>query len=60
MITAGGLAGLIRSLLFGLSPADPASFAISVGFVLMVGAVAAVVPAWRAVSVDPAATLRAD
>jgi predicted permease len=52
------LVGLMRSLLFGVSPGDPVSFVASPVFVLLVGGLAAVVPTLRALSVDPASTLR--
>ncbi len=60
-VGAGGallLTGLLRSLLFGVSPADPVTFGV-VGMVLLgVALVAASVPAWRAARVDPAVVLR--
>ena len=70
VLTAAGLtAGLagavaadqwIRSLLFGVTPADPTTFA-AVGCALTVTAVLATyVPARRAASVDPTDALRAD
>ena len=52
------LKGLLKSLLFGVTPADPATFA-AVGFVLIGAAViASYVPARRAASIDPINTLR--
>lgn len=57
---AFGMGRLIRSLLFGVSPADPISFVVSGGFLLMVGVLAAFVPAVRAVSIDPAVALRGE
>ena len=70
VLTAAGLtAGLagavaadqwIRSLLFGVTPADPATF-VAVGCALTVTAVLATyVPARRAARVDPTDALRAD
>lgn len=65
----GGIVGLagslavvrvIRSLLFGVSPADPVSFVVSPGFVLLVGVTASLVPTARALSIDPASTLRSE
>jgi ABC-type antimicrobial peptide transport system permease subunit len=63
---AGGaglaLAGtrLLRSLLFGVGPVDPLTYAV---VALLLGAVslaACAVPAWRAARVDPLRALRAD
>jgi putative ABC transport system permease protein len=59
---AGALAAgqWIRTLLFGVTPADPTTFA-GVGCALAVAAVLATyVPARRAASVDPTEALRAD
>jgi putative ABC transport system permease protein len=51
---------LLASLLVGVRPLDPATFA-AVAFVLAVTAAAAVAgPAWRAARVDPAVALRSD
>lgn len=66
MAVGGALGGVlavaasrsIRSLLFGISPLDPASFAGSAAFLLLVGVLAAAIPAARAVSIDPSSTLR--
>lgn len=59
-IIAGLGAGLLRSLLFGVDALDPATFSAAVTLVACVGLLAASVPAWRAMRVDPARTLRAD
>jgi len=61
--TAGGAAfgvtRLIRQMLFGVGPADLATF-VGVGlFVLLVALVACLIPVWRAVRVDPSVALRA-
>jgi hypothetical protein len=67
LVTAGTALGLggawvlseaLRSRLFGVAPLDPASW---LGAALLLAAVAAVacwIPAWRAMRVDPAVTLR--
>jgi ABC-type lipoprotein release transport system permease subunit len=55
-----GLARLVRSLLFEVSPTDPVSLVVSPAFVLLVGLAAAVVPTIRAISINPASTLRSD
>jgi putative ABC transport system permease protein len=49
---------LIASMLFGVQPLDPGTFAI-VAMILAITAVAAIAgPAWRAARVDPATALR--
>jgi hypothetical protein len=55
------IAGLVlRQFLFGLSPVDPATYAL-VALLLCVAALAATtLPVHRALTVDPAATLRAE
>jgi putative ABC transport system permease protein len=58
LAVAFALVGLMRSLLFEVSPGDPISFFVSPVFVLLVGGLAALVPTLRALAVDPASTLR--
>jgi len=67
IIAAGvaiGLAGaafLTRSLstlLFGVKPLDPATFLIAPLLLSLVAIAACLVPAWRAVRVDPSDALR--
>lgn len=53
-------AGLLRSLLFGVDPVDPPTFVAAASAVWVIGLAAAGVPAWRAMRIDPARTLRAD
>ena len=59
---AGALAGgrWIATLLFGVTPADPATFAAAVVTLGLTAACATYLPARRAASVDPAEALRAD
>jgi predicted permease len=57
---AGALAAsrLIASLLFGVAPRDPVSFALAVGAMFGVALAAAAIPARRASRVEPATALR--
>jgi putative ABC transport system permease protein len=57
---AVGLTRLASTLLFGVSPADPLTFASVSAFILVVAFAACVVPARRATRVDPLAALRQD
>ncbi|HEX7050810.1 MAG TPA: ABC transporter permease [Longimicrobiales bacterium] len=57
---AGALAAsrLLRSLLFGVTATDPATFAAVAAAILAAGALASWIPARRAARVDPMAALR--
>jgi predicted permease len=50
----------LRSMLYGVEPADPVTFVAAVCGILMVALVASLIPARRAASVDPVAALRHD
>jgi putative ABC transport system permease protein len=52
------LSGLLRSLLYGVTPTDPGAFAFAAGLLLAVALLAASVPAWRAAGADPVVALR--
>ena len=49
---------LMRTMLYGVSPGDPAVLAVSAGLVVLVALAAAYSPARRATKVDPMAALR--
>ena len=51
---------LVASLLFQVSSRDPITLIVSVAILLAAGALAGVIPAWRASRVDPVIALRAD
>lgn len=57
-IGAIGLSKLIRGLLFGIEPSDPATIAAVFGIMAVVGLVACWIPALRAAKVDPGIALR--
>jgi predicted permease len=57
---AAGLSRLMANLLFGVSPFDPLSFAMVPIVLTLAAALASYLPACRAVSVNPADTLRAE
>jgi predicted permease len=58
--SAFGLARLMRGLLFGITPTDTASFALAPAVLIVTAAVACLLPALRAASTDPVATLRGE
>src|SRR6267154_6089040 len=52
-------AQLIRSMLYGIQPLDPAVFLSVVAILLSVAGAACLIPAWRASRLDPMGALRA-
>jgi predicted permease len=69
LVTLGGLIGFaallptlkyVSTLLYGLSPHDPAALAAAAGILTFVGVLAGAVPAWRASRVNPLTALRAE
>jgi ABC-type lipoprotein release transport system permease subunit len=57
---AGGLSRWISSLLFGITPLDPLTYAASGVLIFAAAMAASYVPARRAASVDPMETLRSE
>ncbi|MEO6569280.1 MAG: FtsX-like permease family protein [Opitutaceae bacterium] len=61
-----GLAGawsasrLVASMLFGLSPTDPATYALVALLLIAVALFAALIPARRAAKIEPMTALRAE
>jgi predicted permease len=58
LVLGGATARLLRSLLVGVGPADPLTFTGVLLLLAAVAVLACLLPARRATSVDPAATLR--
>jgi len=55
-----GVSGLLRSLLWGVRPNDPLTFAVVVGTLLAVAVGASVLPALRVRRLDPVSLLRSE
>jgi putative ABC transport system permease protein len=69
LLTLGVIAGagvalvgtrLAKSLLYGVSPSDPTTFAVVLMLIIATGLTAAAIPAMRASREDPAMALRSD
>jgi putative ABC transport system permease protein len=60
VLAALALTRLLASQLFGVSPADPATYVALAAIILTVALAASLVPALRATRVDPMVALRAD
>ena len=50
----------LRALLAGVSPADPLTFAAVAGLVMLMTIAGSLLPAWRALRVNPLTALRAE
>jgi putative ABC transport system permease protein len=57
-VVAAGLAQLLKAWIYGVSMADPFTYALAALALLGAGFLAAFLPAQRALSIDPAAALR--
>jgi ABC-type antimicrobial peptide transport system permease subunit len=58
LLLAFGLTRVLRSLLMGVSPNDPVTFVGTVAVLLVAAAIGCVVPARKAMKVDPLVALR--
>jgi putative ABC transport system permease protein len=58
MVLSAGVSRVLSSMLFGVSAHDPIAFAGVPLFLLSVALIASVIPAWRALRIDPVAALR--
>jgi ABC-type antimicrobial peptide transport system permease subunit len=54
------LSGVIRSFLYEVSPMDPSTLTAAAAVLLTAGALAALVPGWRARGVSPVEALKSD
>ncbi len=54
------MARAMTSLLYGVSPTDPVTYAVVAALMLAIALVASAVPAWRATRVDPIRILKAE
>jgi putative ABC transport system permease protein len=50
----------MQNLLHGVSPTDPLTFGVVAAALTMVATVASLVPAWRAMRVDPVVALKTE
>jgi predicted permease len=60
LMTSAASTHLIRSLLYGTTPLDPAVFVIAAVLLLAVAVVACLLPAWHAAQLDPMQALRTE
>ena len=60
VLVATLVARRLQPLLFGIAPLDVPSFIVMPAILLVVAALACVIPARRAAATDPATTLRAE
>jgi putative ABC transport system permease protein len=60
LVGSAAASRVLGSLLFGVSPLDPATYAAVVVLLVGVALMASAPPAWRAARIDPAITLRAE
>jgi putative ABC transport system permease protein len=60
LIGAALLTRLLSTMLFGITPTDPVTYAIVAGVLALTAAAACQIPAWRATRVDPLTALRSE
>jgi putative ABC transport system permease protein len=58
LVLSSLLSRLLSTMLFGVEPLDPITFAVVTIVLTMTAALSAIGPAWRAVHIDPDVTLR--
>ena len=60
LILSAMFARLLATMLFGVQPLDPMTFAAVIVLLLVTATLAIAGPAWRATRIDPAVALRTD
>jgi putative ABC transport system permease protein len=60
LILAALLSRVLETVLFGVQPLDPATFAVVIGVLAVTAAASTAVPAWRATRVDPATIMKGE
>jgi len=60
VLVALGVAGLLQSVLYGVSARDPIAIGTGIAFLAVVAFIACLLPALRAARVDPTAILRSE
>ncbi len=60
LVAAFGLTRLLEGMLFNTVPTDPTTFVFVSVFFSLVGLVACLIPAWRALRVDPVVVLQSE
>ena len=60
LLMAFGVTRLLRGLLYGVTPIDPATFAVVALGLTVIAAIASLAPAWRASRVDPVVALKSE
>jgi putative ABC transport system permease protein len=60
LIAAAVLTRLLSTMLFGITPTDPVTYAVVAGVLALTAVAACQIPVWRATRVDPLTALRAE
>jgi putative ABC transport system permease protein len=60
LVMAFGITRLLRGLLYGVTPLDPATFAAAAIGLTAIAALASLLPAWRASRVNPVIALKSE
>jgi len=60
LVLASLLSRVLDTVLFGVQPLDPPTFAGVIAMLLVTAALSTAIPAWRATRVDPAAIMKGD